>query len=208
MEEEEEFEINTSSKVGRVLSERGLFEFHDTLPKRWRGEEGYTEHSYRDLARLINIRVVREAASQHMNLVDGGAENIYDFLTSDNPDVRIQQEQKLKDKGVDVDQLHSDFISHQTVYRYLKTQLGLTKDESTESEVEEKLNHLMSLRSRAKLVIKERIKKAQSDGNVSITDISPYVSFQVYCDGCNRNYDVVELLERGACHCGTEGEGH
>lgn len=191
-------------KVGKVLSKYELADLHDRLPSLWLGEAG-EEVSLRDLAERINVAVVRSALEQSgEDPLDGEAENVYRLLTGDtvSAGVRIQQQNRLERAGIDIDELESDFVTHQAVYTYLTKGLDVSKASADDTDPIEKHDaRIQRLRNRLDAVIEGSIEELQNANELSTGDVDTSVSLQVYCKDCETQYEIPELLERGGCDC-------
>ena len=109
------------TKVRRVIDHYGLSELGDELAARWVGD-GYDRESLRSLADRFNRRVLAagmEAAG--LTPLDGEVDNTYRLLTDDkvSAGMRTQVERRLERDGVDIEELRTDFVSHQAVHTYL-----------------------------------------------------------------------------------------
>jgi hypothetical protein len=195
---------NKRYKVGRVLSEYGLAELHDSLPQMWRGESG-AEFSLRELAERINIAVVRaalEAAGE--DPLDGEAANTYRLLSDGDVSagVRTQQRNRLERAGIDVDRLETDFVTHQAVHTYLTDELNVTKPSGRETDpIEKHKTRIQRLQSRLDAVIEQSLNDLDGAGDLSTGTIDTTVRLQVYCEDCETQYELSELLHDGGCDC-------
>lgn len=196
--------VNRNYKVGTVLASYDLVDLHEELPALWVGEAG-EEASLRDLAERINIALVERALEEADEApLDGEAENIYRLLTDDavSAGVRTQQRNRLKRAGVDVDQLETDFVTHQAVHTYLTKGLGVSKDTSDDRDpLEKHATRIQRLRNRLDAVLSESLSELQSGGEVSVGELDTAVGLQVYCQDCETQYEFSELLEQGECNC-------
>lgn len=198
---------HTNYKVGKVLSEYDLLDLHAELPDRWLGESGDAT-SLRDLADEINTAVLRQAMERaDTDPLEGEAENAYRLLTDDDVSagVRTQQRNRLERAGIDVDQLQSDFVTHQAVYTYLTNGLGVSKETGDETEpLEKHEERIQRLRSRTVAVMENSLSELREAGHLTLGSFDTIVDLRVYCQDCETQYDLGDLLRRGGCDCERE----
>lgn len=199
-----EIDVKTRYKVGRILSEHDLLDLHEALPELWAGE-GDESASLRALAERINIALVRQAMEEAgMDPLEGEAENAYRLLTDDDVSVgvRTQQRNRLERAGVDVEELETEFVTHQAVYTYLTKALGVTKDETDDTDpVEKHEQRIQRLRSRTAAVMENSLSELQSDETISLGSFDTTVDLRVYCQDCENQYELSSLLQGGGCEC-------
>lgn len=197
-------DANQRYKVEKVLSKYELADLHEELPLLWLGETG-EEHSLRDLAERINVALVRRVLEEAgEDPLEGEAVNAYRLLTKDDVSagVRIQQHNRLERAGVDVDQLESDFVTHQAVFTYLTEKLDITKDTARDTDpIEKHETRIQRLRGRLNAVVGQSIAELQNADHVRTGDLDMTVNIQAYCRECETQYDLSELLEQGECDC-------
>lgn len=195
---------DSTYKVGEVLQRRELLDLHDSLPDRWLGESGDAS-SLRELAREINLAVLATAMSDAgIDSLEGEVENAYRLLTDNDVSagVRTQQRNRLERAGVDVDQLLDDFVTHQAVHTYLTKGLGVSKDTSDQTgSIETYEERFQRLRSRAMAVMENSLSALQDAGSISLGTFDTIVVFRVYCQDCETQFELGDLLRRGGCHC-------
>ncbi len=195
---------NRRYKVGRVLSDYRLEDLHDRLPAMWLGESG-EEMSLRELADKINAQLVQTALEQAgEDPLEGEAENTYRLLTDDDVSVgmRTQQRNRLQRAGIDVDQLEGDFVTHQAVYTYLRKALDVSKEQTEDTDrLEKHEERIQRLRSRLDAVVDQSLAELQNAGDLTAGEFETIISLQVYCQDCNKQYELSELFEQGGCDC-------
>jgi hypothetical protein len=197
----------TRSKVGRVIREYGLDGFGEELERRWLGD-GYERESLRDLADVFNHRVLRRAMlDAGMDPLEGEVENTYDLLTGDDVSqgMRTQAINRLERSGLEVESLRSDFVSHQAIHTYLRKYRGAEQaDEERGDRVERTVSTVRRLESRTVAVVENSLETLRNADTVAIGSFDVLVDVRVFCSDCGRQYDVVDLLERGGCDCERE----
>lgn len=200
---ERNIEPDTQYKVGRVLSEYGLLDLHDELPRRWTGEAGEAM-SLRELADHINVALVSQAMTDAgEEPLAGEAENAYRLLTADDVSagVRTQQRNRLERAGVDVDELESRFVTHQAVHTYLTTGLGISKDSAESEPVEKHEERIQRLRSRTVAVVENSLSELRESGEITTGEFDVSVDIQIYCRTCNTQVPLADFLDGSGCEC-------
>jgi len=198
---EEALDPDCSCKVGRVAAGAGLA-VDDELLDRWTGTD---RQSTRDLATWFNRTVLAAAlAEAGVPTKDGEVENYYRLLTDDDVSSgdRIEVRRELAQRGVSVDAIDSDFVSHQTIHTHLTECLDGSLSEPTPSErLADAAETLGQLRSRTEAVTADTIARLAAHDALDVGPTDVLVSVQLTCRECNRQYSVRELLDRGGCHC-------
>jgi hypothetical protein len=200
----EDLEWHTRYKVGRVLRKYDLTALHAELPVLWLGEAGNEELSLRDIAKHINVELLSAELERTGNApLEGEAENAYELLTDDtvSAGVRTQQRNRLERMGVDVEELESDFVTHQAVHTYLTEALGVSKQREQTDPVRKHDQRINRLRNRTAAVLEDSVSALRSSGDVSVGSFDVVVDLGIYCQDCNQKYEVTELLEHNGCDC-------
>lgn len=189
-------------KVGRVIDKHGLHDFHDRLPALWLGEEGYPQTSVRRLAELTNIKIIHSHLEDAIdNPIEGEAEDILNRLKSDNVNKRTGQEQRLRDLGIDPEDLKSEFVSHQSMYRYLTEALDVEKEDESSSTKEEIIDSLYNLNEKQKIIIENKLRTLvnMDELDVDPDDIDVSITASQNCPECYEQHNVVEFAKNGGC---------
>ena len=194
----------TRSKVGRVIRKYELDGFGEELEERWLGD-GHERTSLRDLADLFNQRVLQRAMTDAgMDPLSGEVENTYALLTGDDvtEGTRTQARNRLARADLDVDELESDFVSHQAIHTYLRKYRGAERGEvSNEERLEKTVETVRRLESRTVAVVENSLDTLRNAGAVAVGEFDVLIDVRVFCSDCGRQYDVVDLLDRGGCDC-------
>jgi len=201
----EQDENRRQSKVERVVEKYDLENFGEELARRWTAPED--GDSLRTLADLMNQKVISAALREtNAEVLQGEVENMYTLLTDDETTegMRVQAKNTLESKGVDVDQLLSDFVSHQAVYTYLTDIRDVSKEANSTNRVDSVIQSVQKLRGRLVAVIERSLTSLRSTHKLRLGDFDVLVDTQVYCRDCGTQYEVIQLLERGGCDCDTE----
>lgn len=190
------------SKVERLIDGYDLEDLPEELARDWLGE-GVERRSLRELATSFNERLVRAAMQDAgMSPLDGEAANVYELLSGDDATsgARIRAERRLGREGIDVEQLESEFVSHQAVHTYLTDIRGL--EHSTQSEsVESRIETVQRLVGRTRSVSDGVLEGLADADEVDIGEFEVTADVYVTCRDCNSRYELTALLRRGDCNC-------
>lgn len=190
------------SKVGRLIDEYELEGMPEELARYWLGE-GVERQSLRELATMFNERLVRAAMQDAgMNPLDGEAANVYELLSGDDATsgAQTRAERRLGREGVDVEQLQSEFVSHQAIHTYLTDVRGL--EHSAEPEgVESRIETVQRLVGRTRSVSDGVVDGLADADEVDIGEYEVTADVYVTCRDCNSRYELTSFLRRGHCDC-------
>lgn len=192
------------SKVSRVIEAYGLEDFGERLEASWRGE-GETRRSLRELADYQN-RSVLAAAMQDAGLrpLDGEVDNMYRLLTDDDVSggQLAEAEARLERAGLDPDALRADFVSHQAVHTYLTKHRGAEPPATGDGDRSgSALDTVQRTKGRLGSVVEGTLSDLRRSEELTLGTFDVLVSAQVYCEDCESQYEVAELLECGGCDC-------
>lgn len=188
-----------SCKVTRVATTYDIALDPTALTESW--QDGT---STRELAREFNQAVVDARLSE----VDASQTTwsrlpALEALQNDlSESEAIEVRREMERAGVDVDDLESDLLSHQTMYRHLTDCLdGRPADETTPSERRENARDIVyALQRRTTLVAESKIDTLQSADVTDISDPDVLVDIQVICRDCGYAMDFEDALT-GGCQC-------
>lgn len=192
-------------KVGRAIDEYGLADCNGWLRDRWTGRQD--GDSVRELTAEFNRRVLRAAMTdQGTNPLDGEVENLHRLLTDDDVSggMRTQARKRLERRGVPIDRVERQFVSHQTVYRHLTGCLDVERQSSggtTRERIERNVRKLRALRQRTEAVTDETVERLATADRVEIDEFDVLVDVSVVCAACGSQHDPDALLLRGGCDC-------
>lgn len=194
------------TKVERVLEKYHLDGFGDELVARWLGQDGLERESLRSLAGVTNRRILSTALREAGETpLEGEVDNLVRLLRSDDVSagMRSQARQRLEQRGVDVEELTADFVSHQAIHTYLTTVKEATydRDPSGNDKRTDRTETLQRLESRLQAVTESTVEKLQTAGDISLGQFDVIVSVRVLCNDCGEQYGVRNLLQRGGCAC-------
>jgi hypothetical protein len=199
----------TRSKVGRLIETNGLSDVGQELEDRWLGN-GYESQSLRSLADWFNERLLAaKLQDAGENPIDGEVANLYRLLTDDDvtAGMRVDAEATLEQRGVDLENLRSEFVSHQAVYTYLTEFRDVSKGRSSGDRIESVRTTIQRLQSRLIAVIENNLGQLRDGGKLVLGEFNVLVDVQVLCEDCGASYPVTELLDRGGCDCQSANEG-
>lgn len=192
------------TKVERVADEYDLEGLGAELAALWTGESG-DRYSLRDLADLVNERILAAAlAEADVDVLDGEVSNMYRLLTADDVPARERTETRarLEREGLDVESLRSDFVSHQAVHTFLTERQNVSYEGADpEERIDSARTTIRRLEGRIESVTENTVERLRSSGDLAVGDVGAFVSLQVVCNDCGRQYDVEALLEERTCDC-------
>ncbi|MFB6097140.1 MAG: rod-determining factor RdfA [Haloferacaceae archaeon] len=185
------------SKVERVIDAYGLTGLGEELEERWTREED--RYSLRALADYFNERVLRasmEAAG--MRPLEGEVDNTYRLLTDADVSsgAQRQAERTLEREGIDVDDLRTDFVSHQAVHTYLREHRGASQNtERTPEERRQKARDTIErLRSRTEAVTANTLEGLARSDQLPVEEFDVVADVRVVDTETGEAYDVDDLL--------------
>lgn len=196
-------EPGRKGKVARLLAEYECPGLGDELVAYWTAEEN--RMSLRELADYFNRQLLAARLDrQRVETLAGEVDNLYELLTDDDvtSGTRIQAENRLREYGVAVESLRSDFVTRQAMHTYLTKHRDATYEASeTEDVVDRRLGELQRLQSRQRAVAEQTLSSLSNSDRLSIGEFQVLVSTRVQCTDCGRQFDVTDLLDRGGCDC-------
>lgn len=187
-------------KVGRVVAEYELSDVGPRLVDEWQAGT-----SVRRLEEQLNRRIVEsELTATNVDYAEWPGSSVYEALHTDelSEDERIRIRRTLDRAGVDVEELSSDLVSHQTVYRHLTGCLGASKDNerTPEERREDARNTVYALQRRMEAVTESTLETLASADATDFGDVEVLVDLQVVCGDCGRSMDFDTAISNG-CEC-------
>lgn len=201
-EEAESLPDERRSKVGRLVAEHGLEDLPAELEARWTAPRE-ERSSLRDLAEYVNHRilesVLRDAGRDPL---PDDVEAIYRALTDDDASAaeRTRRRRSLERDGIDVDDLESDFVSHQAVHTYL-TKYREAEHRLDAELAERSLRRLRRLQGRTAAVTEDTVERLVDREEIAGGDLRVILSLQVLCETCGTSMDATAFIENGGCEC-------
>lgn len=190
------------SKIDHVREKYGLSDLDQELEARFTRREN--RYSLRQLSTYLDHRILSKAMeAAGMNPLDGELENLYRLLTDEDVSegMRVQARKRLEQQGIDVDALLDDFVSYQTINRYLK-RLGVEHQTDQESDQRQKRpQRIYALQNRTTVVTQRTLEEARVAGELSLGNVDVFVDITAACADCDTHVPVRDLFERGGCRC-------
>jgi len=194
----------TRGKVARVIDEYRLEEMGTRLERAWKGD-GQQRRSLRELATVFNRKVLATAMREAgLQPVSGEVNNLYRLLTDDDVSAgqQIEAEAKLNRAGLDTGQLRRDFVSHQAIHTYLTDYRNVDPPTTDASDrTDGALATIQRTAGRLESVTEGTLDGLANSGDLTLGSFDVAVSTQVYCEDCESQYEVSELVKRGGCDC-------
>lgn len=205
MEEPEGGESKTSgrrSKVNKLIEEYDLEGLGAELEQLWTADDD--RRSLRDLAQYFNQQLLAQALEDAtVQPLDGEIENMYRLLTDDEvssaESTRIKR--RLERDGVDVEKLLDDFVTYQAIRTYLKDHRGAEYTPDETDPLKREQTNFQKLRGRMVSVTEGKLEQLRESDDLTLGEFQTIADLQVVCEDCNTQFDVLDLLERGGCHC-------
>lgn len=180
--------------------------YEERLLQDWKGERG-SRKGYRTLARDLNVTLLRrEMDRAGITTLADEAESRYDRLTGDDETVARETRDLLRNDGVPIDDLESDFVSYATVRRHLLECL----DEAYEAAPSDGrwMNESIRIATEtAESKIEEAVQAlVNRDELAAGGDLDVAVDVAVTCTACEARVPLQRAMRRGyVCHC-TEAD--
>lgn len=193
------------SKVNRLIEKYDLTGLGEELEQLWTADED--RRSLRDLAAYFNQQLLSRALQEaDVQPLDGELQNTYRLLTDDEVSsaetTRIKR--RLERDGVDVGMLLSDFVTYQAIRTYLKDHRGAEYTPNETDPLKREQTNIQKLRGRIVSVTEGKLEQLRQSDQFTLGDFRTLADIQVVCEDCNTQFGVMELLDRGGCHCTEE----
>jgi hypothetical protein len=188
--------------VDRLIDEYGLDGMERELIDSWT-REGANRRSLRDLAAYFNRRLLRERLDRHgVTTLGTDVETAYRHLTEEEASSgsRTRVHRRLERAGIDVGELRDEFVSHAAVRTFLRNR-DVTRPDSDTDQVDADATYVQQLQNRTAVVTEDKLESLRSTDRVRIGEFRVLVDVQVFCEDCERQFDVNELLEARHCSC-------
>lgn len=207
----DDIEISSNSKVVRLIHRYDFAEIGEELERRWTSDAG-SRMSLRELADYFNRMLLKQALHNNAtSTIDGEAANLYRLLTGEDVSTgqRIQAENRLKQNGVDVEQLQTDFVSRQAIHTYLTKERDATYDQpviSDKERVETRINTIGRLKNRLATITEQTISELMQSDQLMSGETRVAVLVQIQCATCDTQYPIRQFLTKGGCDCRLDDE--
>ncbi|WP_435181309.1 rod-determining factor RdfA [Halorussus sp. AFM4] len=194
-------------KVGRLRQKYDLTTIDEDLTAKWRGE-GTDQMSIRALTDEFNKRLLRAALDAgDFDYLEGEVDNTYRMLTDDDvtEGVRVNIRHALKRADVAIEEVESDFVSHQTIYNHLTDCLDTSKPEKENHDPVDKVaSEIFSIQNRTVAVADSKLEQLRNQDQIALDEFDVYVDVSVFCKACQTSHDLGNLLRNGGCQCQEE----
>lgn len=186
-------------KVERLIDEYDL-DVGPELIDAWTREQN--RRSLRNLARYFNRELLRERLDRHgVSSVGMDVETVYRHLRGEeSAGSQTRVHRQLDREGVDVESLREEFVSHTAIRTFLRNR-SVTRSEDEGDQVAAEATHIQQLQNRTAVVAEDKLETLRSTDRVLIGDFRVLVDVQVFCEDCQRQFDINELLEARRCSC-------
>lgn len=196
------------SKIQRLIENYDLQGIGEEMEHLWTAENSEERKSLRDLATHVNQELLRQALGESdIATLEGEVENIYRLLTDDEVSSadRTRAQRRLEREGIDVEQLRSDFVTYQSVRRYLKTHRNVEYTKEEAHRTEKTLNSVQRLRSRLLTVVENRLESLHTAEEISLGEFRVFIDLRIVCEDCGTRKNFTTLLQEGGCECSQPG---
>lgn len=187
-------------KIGRVTRDYGIPNVDSRLVSEWQNGT-----SVRQLTEDLNRDVIEsELNAANVSQVEWSRTPVYEALQTEDlseaEEIEIRRE--LDRAGLDVEQLASDLVSHQTVYRHLTRCLNVSRsdDRTPDDRRENAKDTVHALQRRTEIVTRSTIDALRSAGVTDLGEVDVLVDVQVVCSDCDRSMDFDTAIGEG-CNC-------
>lgn len=187
-------------KVGHVVAKNELSDVGSRLVDEWQ-----VGTSVRRLEEKLNRKIIEsELTATNVDYAEWCGSPVYEVLHTDelSEDERIQIRRTLDRAGVDIEDLSSNLVSHQTVYRHLTRCLRASKDDNRtpEERRDNARNTVYALQRRMEAVTESTIETLTSADATDLGDVEVLVDLQIVCGDCSRLMDFETAISNG-CEC-------
>lgn len=187
-------------KVGRLSHKYGIADMNDRL--RAKRREG---RSVRKLAKDFNKELVTNTLiSADVRQARWDHTLIYEALHTDerSEPEEIEIKRELERSGIDVDELSSDFVSHQTMYRHVGECLEVSpEDTRTPEDRRSKVKEtVFALQQRTELVTESHLESLKSAGATDLEEFDVVLDLHVVCATCQNPMSLETAITDG-CSC-------
>ena len=189
------------TKVARVIDKYDLAQMGSRLEAAWTDETG-ERTSLRDLADEFNETVLkaalRDAGGAPMELEVSGA---YETLSSGTEVDATRARRRLERKGVNVDAVESDLVTHQAIHTFLKRDRDARLPTNDGDPCKRKIESIEKLQGRLTAVTESALSSLAAAGDLNGDDYNVIVNVRAVCPDCGDDRSVSEFLRKGGCSC-------
>lgn len=114
---------------------------------------------------------------------------------------RTRARRLIEREDIDVDGLMGDFVTYQAIRSYLKNHRGAEYTPDKTDPLERELTNISQLQGRIDTVAEGKLEQLRAADNLTLGDFRTMITVQLYCEDCNTQFDVEELLDQGRWDC-------
>jgi len=188
-------------KVGRKAEAYSLDDLNTELETRYVAEDA----SLRDIADYINTCIIESRLRDVDADITGDPASIYTALISD--DVSAERRATIHDQlvfaNINIDQLNSDFVSHQTARAHLRECMDVDTSRSGVDNRDDALDLIKWARERDSEIIERVVQRLRRIDELHLGNYDVSHSVRITCYDCVNSYRPKELLGRGRCECSS-----
>lgn len=194
--------VNT--KVGRVIRAYDLNGMGANLEAAWTGESG-ERTSLRDLADEFNEAVLRAALGEvGVSSLSVDVSSTYEAIRGDSGSSATRARRRLEREGVDVDEVTSDFVTHQAIHTYLTQEREASLPDASEDIAKRKVETVEKLQGRMSAVAESALTALVNADELDRADYDILIDVRAVCQNCGTDAPVSELIRRGGCGCASD----
>ncbi|OYR62584.1 hypothetical protein DJ83_05055 [Halorubrum ezzemoulense] len=194
--------VNT--KVGRVIRAYDLDGMGANLEAAWTGESG-ERTSLRDLADEFNEAVLRAALGEvGVSSLSVDVSSTYEAVRGDSGSSATRARRRLEREGVDVDEVTSDFVTHQAIHTYLTQEREASLPDASEDIAKRKVETVEKLQGRMSAVAESALTALANADELDRADYDILIDVRAVCQNCGTDAPVSELIRRGGCGCASD----
>jgi hypothetical protein len=194
--------VNT--KVGRVIRAYDLDGMGANLEAAWTGESG-ERTSLRDLADEFNEAVLRAALGEvGVSSLSVDVSSTYEAIRGNSGSSATRARRRLEREGVDVDEVTSDFVTHQAIHTYLTQEREASLPDASEDIAKRKVETVEKLQGRMSAVAESALTALANADELDRADYDILIDVRAVCQNCGTDAPVSELIRRGGCGCASD----
>ncbi|TKX46462.1 hypothetical protein EXE41_09700 [Halorubrum sp. SD690R] len=194
--------VNT--KVGRVIRAYDLDGMGANLEAAWTGESG-ERTSLRDLADEFNEAVLRAALGEvGVSSLSVDVSSTYEAIRGNSGSSATRARRRLVREGVDVDEVTSDFVTHQAIHTYLTQEREASLPDASEDIAKRKVETVEKLQGRTSAVAESALTALANADELDRADYDILIDVRAVCQNCGTDAPVSELIRRGGCGCASD----
>jgi hypothetical protein len=198
-----------SCKVGRNIEQYDL----DNLNTELRDRRLEERTSLRDLADYVNQRVLAAAlTAADVDVTDAlyGAVSdedalttLYEALASDDtpPERTARVRTRLAQRGVDIEAVEADWVTHPTVRTHLRECLDIETQRTATITADEARDTIEWARTQCANIVDQTFTRLRNANVLETGPLDVTVTIQVTCTDCGTTYRPHQLLSRRTCAC-------